>query len=94
MFEFVLLDSHQCNRFLGEPAISNFYPRLPRKSRLKLYKEAGRRLCNQTVNGYRDCYRGELFFGPATSARRGEISLSALPSITKWWVVTLRRGRA
>src|SRR5579862_819506 len=62
MFEFVLLDSHQCNRFLGEPAISNFYPRLPRKSRLKLYKEAGRRLCNQTVNGYRDCYRGVVFW--------------------------------
>ena len=58
MFEFVLLDSHQCNRFLGEPAISNFYPRLPRKSRLKLYKEAERRLCNRTVNGYRDCIGG------------------------------------
>src|SRR6516225_1946316 len=55
MFEFVLLDSHQCNRFLGEPAMSNFYPRLPRKSRLKLCKEAGSRLCNQTVNGYRGC---------------------------------------
>src|ERR1700758_5788415 len=26
MFEFVLLDSHQCNRFTPEPAMSNFYP--------------------------------------------------------------------
>jgi len=35
--------------------MSNFYPRLPRKSRLKLCKEAESRLCNQTVNDYRGC---------------------------------------
>ena len=63
MFEFVLLDSHQCNRFLGEPAMSNFYPRLPRKSRFNLYKEGGGRLCNQSVNGYRDCIGGVAWRG-------------------------------
>ena len=72
MFEFVLLDSHQCNRFLGEPAISNFYPRLPRKSRLKLYKEAGRPLCNQTVNRYRDCI-GRNEWRKEWSGRRGRV---------------------
>ena len=75
MFEFVLLDSHQCNRFLGEPAISNFYPRLPRKSRLKLYKESERPLCNRTVNGYRDCIDRGLFARAAIASQRGEIYL-------------------
>jgi hypothetical protein len=73
MFEFVLLDSHQCNRFLGEPAMSNFYPRLPRKSRLKLYKATGGPLCNQTVNGYRDCIEGGCLVVWRPPARRGEI---------------------
>jgi hypothetical protein len=71
MFEFVLLDSHQCNRFLGEPAISNFYPRLPRKSRLKLYKEAERPLCNHAVNSYRNCIR--CLGCAAISENQGEI---------------------
>lgn len=52
--------------------MSNFYPRLPRKSRLKLHKEAGRALCNQTVNGYRDYIEG-LVARPAIALRRGEI---------------------
>jgi hypothetical protein len=73
MFEFVLLDSHQCNRFLGEPAMSNFYPRLPRKSRLKLYKARGRPLCNDTVNSYRGCIAGGLFARAAIASRQGEI---------------------
>src|SRR5579862_4851550 len=75
MFEFVLLDSHQCNRFLGEPAISNFYPRLPRKSRFKLYKEAGRPLCNRTVNGYRDCI-GRTFLPCAPQQQRNQKKIS------------------
>jgi hypothetical protein len=79
MFEFVLLDSHQCNRFLGEPAISNFYPRLPRKSRLKLYKESGRPLCNQTVNGYRDCIGGLIrSYGDSLAVRRDLHALKVL----------------
>jgi hypothetical protein len=79
MFEFVLLDSHQCNRFLGEPAISNFYPRLPRKSRLKLYKEAERPLCNQTVNGYRDCIEGVVWWsGDSLAVRRDLHALKVL----------------
>ena len=75
MFEFVLLDSHQCNRFLGEPAISNFYPRLPRKSRLKLYKEAERPLCNQAVNSYRACIEGTWLDVRRFPYRGGEIYL-------------------
>jgi hypothetical protein len=54
MFEFLLLDSHQCNRTRPYPAISNFYPRLPRKSRDKLCKRRSASLCNHIVNRYRN----------------------------------------
>ena len=54
MFKFVLLDSHQCNRLTPEPAMSNFYPRLPPKSRLKLYKTQIAALCNYIVHVYRN----------------------------------------
>jgi len=52
--EIVLLDSHQCTRYTPYPAISNFYPRLPPKSRDKLYKLPPGSLCNYIVNGYRN----------------------------------------
>src|SRR5271154_4767826 len=72
--EFVLLVSHQCNRTTPCPAISNFYPRLPSKSRDKLYKATVGALCNYIVNGYLDRKYLLTWSGSALAESSGDIS--------------------